>query len=76
MEFLKKTMLRSGSWKQLPKTREHRRGIPSQKKEGILRILKGPGMTNEVLAFWNGLQANDNSEDLAVARDSKEIVVK
>ena len=71
VHFLNKKFLNSGALKTFPTPLDRCKGIPSNKKEGIIRVLKG--ISEEKRRFWNDLCVDDGVVDLVNCRENKEV---
>ena len=63
MDFVKRKFLQSGALNTFPVPLDRCRGIPSKKKEGIIRVLKGT--CEEKRKFWDDICVDDTAVDLA-----------
>ena len=67
VNFLKNKFVKVDGANTFPQPVTQRRGITSQKKNGIIRVLKG--VPQEKVIFWSSLAVNEDVPDLQESRD-------
>ena len=72
-DILKKRFVDSGLWLTMPETIQTRRGIPTNKKNGIIGALTDD-ISEDDKCWWDTLTVNDSSVDLGITREKGEII--